>query len=100
MNADGRSSLDLLIAWITTVDDKTGEYMNWTDFKGGTKSKKARSKTTITGEIAAMMLLHGVCRDANAIKAKIATLNSKFHKAEDWKNATGAGIREKAQSDK
>ncbi|KAH9123628.1 hypothetical protein LEN26_009114 [Aphanomyces euteiches] len=89
----GRSSLDLLVAWITAVDAVTGEFQNWTDFKGGTKTKKARSKTAITGEIATMMLQHGVSRDANAIKAKIASLTSKFQKAEDWKNSTGAGRR-------
>ncbi|KAG9398970.1 hypothetical protein AC1031_012347 [Aphanomyces cochlioides] len=97
-NSNGRSSLDLLVSWITACDAHTGEYTNWTDFKGGSKSKRARSKTTITAEIATMMLRHGVCRDANAIKAKIASLNSKFQKAEDWKNSTGAGLRDIAVS--
>ncbi|KAG9399229.1 hypothetical protein AC1031_012189 [Aphanomyces cochlioides] len=39
-----------------------------------------------------MMLQHGVSRDANAIKT------SKFQKAEDWKNSTGAGLRDIALS--
>ena len=61
-------------------------------------SKTGRNKKTLAKEISTMLASHGLDRDVAAIRAKIMQMSSAFYKAEDWRNATGAGLRDAAES--
>lgn len=73
--------------------------MNWVAYKGGSKTKTARTKKTIHGEIVQLLAKHGLLRDRPAVKAKLTELVCQFNKAQDWVNATGAGIRGAAREE-
>jgi len=97
-NSAGRDGLDILVDWVTTVDNVSGKYVNWAHYKGGAKRKTGRSKTTIHTELSVLLTKHGFARDADAVKNKLIDMTSQFNKAQDWLHATGAGLREQDES--
>ena len=70
----GRSSVDLLLAWITAIDAVSGRHCNWDRYKGATKTKTGVSKRTLANEISTILARHGLLRDVPGISWKITDL--------------------------
>ncbi|KAF0732865.1 hypothetical protein Ae201684P_012381 [Aphanomyces euteiches] len=90
-SVEGRSSMDILISWITYCD-RRGNYTNWMRFKGAVKTKTGSSKKTIANEISTLLRSHGLHRDGPSVLDKIARLNASFIQAKGWERQTGQGL--------
>ncbi|KAG9404437.1 hypothetical protein AC1031_004644, partial [Aphanomyces cochlioides] len=91
VSIDGRSSVDILIGWITHRN-RAGEFFNWMRYKGATKTKTGANKRTIANEISTLLRKHGLQRDGAAVIDKIARIVASFNRAKDWERNTGRSL--------
>ncbi len=80
----GKSSLDIILDWITTGTN----YSRWKgDSEGATKE-------TLCGEVVSLMNDAKIYHRKNAdIRAKLSEFQTSYNKARDWSENTGEGIR-------
>jgi len=90
-NKDGKSSLDLLVEWITTGQN----YELWRR-AGGT-----RNKYDITQTVVQYLEAHGIQgSDARGVEQQISQLESEYRAASDWLAETGQRrIQDKLEAD-
>ena len=88
-NADGRSSIEILIAWLTYLNPVTQEFENFLAWKGGKKSKSGKSKQTVCSEVYQILLKHNLHRDARSVKNKAIKLLSNYASYKDFMENTG-----------
>ncbi len=81
VSADGKLSLDVLLAWMSQHD-------HW---RGG--AKQGTTKEAICQEIVGLLHSHGlVHRQTRDVGSKLNDLERSFREAIDWRSRTGEGI--------
>ncbi|KAG9398428.1 hypothetical protein AC1031_014615 [Aphanomyces cochlioides] len=92
----GKSSIEHLLDWLSVHDGR--EYVNYTRWRGGTRTKDGVNKMGLVAEISQMLLReHGISRNADSMKSKIQELNDSYSKARDFMTHTGEGVLSAAQ---
>ncbi|KAF0692772.1 Aste57867_16174 [Aphanomyces stellatus] len=87
----GKSSIQLLLDWLAVHDGRG--YVNFTRWKGGTRTKDGMNKATIAAELSQLLERdHNLVRNVDSIKAKLQELIDSYTKAKDFMTHTGEGI--------
>ncbi|KAF0735701.1 hypothetical protein Ae201684_007713 [Aphanomyces euteiches] len=76
INLNGRSSIEVLLAWLTYEDPMTGRF----------------SKLVVCTECAEVLKQHGFNREAGAVKNKLIELTQKSSSYCDFMSSTGEGV--------
>ncbi|KAG9400273.1 hypothetical protein AC1031_011183 [Aphanomyces cochlioides] len=87
----GKSSIQVLCDWISVHDGR--EYVNYTRWRGGTRTKDGLNRLSLASEFSQMLLReHNLIRNTDSVKCKLQELTDSYTKAKDFMNHTGEGI--------
>jgi hypothetical protein len=89
LTPDSPSSLDVLVEWLSDVD-------NYTRWRGGRDAPGCASKEVLLGEIRDRLRKAGLDREKQAIRNKIQDIETQFKAAVEWKNHTGQGVKKES----